>query len=31
MNFPGLNGTHSIADVIRKNVEMIISAYKERK
>jgi hypothetical protein len=28
MNFPGMNNTHSIADVIRKNVEMIISAYK---
>lgn len=29
MNFPGLNDTHSIADVIRKNVEMIISTYKD--
>jgi len=29
MNFPGLNDTRSIADVIRKNVEMIISTYKE--
>ena len=28
MNFPGLNDTHSIADVIRKNVDMIISTYK---
>ncbi len=28
MNFPGLNGTRSIADVIRKNVELIISTYK---
>ena len=30
MNFPGLNDTQSIADVIRKNVEMIISAFEER-
>ena len=29
MNFPGMNNTHSIADVIRKNVEAIINAYKE--
>ncbi len=28
MNFPGLNNTRSIADVIRKNVELIISTYK---
>ena len=28
MNFPGMNNTHSIADVIRKNVEMIIRTYK---
>jgi len=28
MNFPGMNNTHSIADVIRKNVEAIINAYK---
>jgi hypothetical protein len=28
INFPGMNDTHSIADVIRKNVEMIISAFK---
>ena len=29
MNFPGLNDTRSIADVIRKNAEMIINTYKE--
>jgi hypothetical protein len=29
MNFPGLNDTHSIADVIRKNVDLIINTYKE--
>lgn len=29
LNFPGLNDTHSIADVIRKNVEMIINTYKD--
>jgi len=28
MNFPGMNNTHSIADVIRKNVQEIIDAYK---
>jgi hypothetical protein len=30
MNFPGLNDTRSIADVIRKNVELILSTYQER-
>jgi hypothetical protein len=29
MNFPGLNDTHSIADVIRKNVDLIINTYNE--
>ena len=31
MNFPGMNNTHSIADVIRENVQMIINAYKQTK
>jgi hypothetical protein len=29
MNFPGMNNTHSIADVIRKNVQEIINTYRE--
>ena len=29
MNFPGMNNTHSIADVIRENVQEIINAYRD--
>ena len=31
MNFPGMNNTHSIEDVIRENVQMIINTYKQTK